>query len=343
MKYLIFRTDRIGDFLIILPLIKALKVNNPNSKISVVTSSKNINFVKQNYLVDDVFVLKSNKITDKIKLFFKLNKFSYDVVIVSDKKNRSIILSLLLKAKKKIFNVSKNYQKKLLNFFFKNVFLDNDSLENTSIKEILKKNCTSLDIKLNDNHYKFFQNDYFKKHCSVADTLELENIEYIVIHCDEKWEIENYSRLFKKATNLTNIKLNKFDFINFLSRLSIKKSKKIIITTGYLNTNIVNDLKKDSRKINPNLYEVDLNNEKCYLITNQNFFSTCHLISKSKLFISCHGAFTHIASNYNIKILDIIEKNKKNHYLRITNHMKNYNILYRKDSSYLLDEIVNYS
>ena len=39
-----------------------------------------------------------------------------------------------------------------------------------------------------------------------------------------------------------------------------------------------------------------------------------HLISKSSMFISCHGAFTHVASNYKIKILDIIEKDKIFHY-----------------------------
>ena len=343
MKYLIFRTDRIGDFLIILPLIKALKVNNPNSNISIVTSQKNINFVKNNYLVDDVFVLKSNKIKDKIKLFFKLNKLSYDTVIVSDKKNRSIILTLFLKAKKKIFNVSKNYQKQLLHLFFKDVFLDNDSFVNNSTKEVLKRNCVSLDIKFNDDYYKFFQIDHFKKHCPVTDILELKNKKYIVFHCDEKWEIENYSKLFKKAKNFTDIKLNKSDLVNFLFKLSATKSMQIIITTGHLHTNIINDLQKDSRKINPYLYEVKLKSEKCHLITNQDFFSTSHIISKSNLFISCHGAFTHIASNYNIKILDIIEKNKRIHYSKITSHMKNYKTLYRKDSSYLLDEIVNHS
>ena len=43
MKYLIFRSDRIGDFLITLPLIQSIKGNDENSSIEVVCSSKNAN------------------------------------------------------------------------------------------------------------------------------------------------------------------------------------------------------------------------------------------------------------------------------------------------------------
>ena len=46
MNYLIFRTDRVGDFLITLPLIKSIKRNNKESKIFIVTSVKNDNYIK---------------------------------------------------------------------------------------------------------------------------------------------------------------------------------------------------------------------------------------------------------------------------------------------------------
>ena len=48
-------------------------------------------------------------------------------------------------------------------------------------------------------------------------------------------------------------------------------------------------------------------------------------------------------THFKKELKKIIEKNKKIHYSRITDHMKNYNILYRNDSSYLLDEIVKHS
>ena len=61
MKYLVFRNDRIGDFLITAPLLKAIKRNNQNSHISIVSSEKNHQFIKEINLVDKVFILNTKK------------------------------------------------------------------------------------------------------------------------------------------------------------------------------------------------------------------------------------------------------------------------------------------
>ena len=344
MKYLIFRTDRIGDFLITLPLLKSIKRNKKNSKITIVASPKNIEFIKKIVIVDEVFLLKSNNFMDKFRLFLKLRKYSYDTIIVSDKKNRSIFLSLFLNATKKVFNVSKNSQKKLLSLFFKNIFIDNDELQNLPVKEILKNNCEALNIDFNSIDYKIFEENQFINEFNLKKIIDLEKLKYVVFHYDEKWELENYSKLFKKAKNLTDLNIDKNSFIQFLNKLSEKTSMNIIVTTGYLNTNILNEIKKNSIIINKSLYEINLNKDKkFFLVIDQDFFSMLHIISKSNLFISCHGAFTHIASNYDIKILDIIEENKKKHYSRITDHMKNYRTLYRKNCLELFNEIINCS
>ena len=58
MKYLIFRTDRIGDFLITSPLINAIKNNDTNAQIYVVSSNKNKEFIINYKFVDRVFLLK---------------------------------------------------------------------------------------------------------------------------------------------------------------------------------------------------------------------------------------------------------------------------------------------
>ena len=103
------------------------------------------------------------------------------------------------------------------------------------------------------------------------------------------------------------------------------------------------EIKNSSKKINESLYELDLKGLKGYLFTSEDFYSISHLISKSSQFISCHGAFTHIASNYKIKILDVIEKNKIIHYGKITNSMKNYKSLYRDNFETLSKDIIKYS
>ena len=343
MNYLIFRTDRIGDFLITSPLIRAIKRNDKSSKIFIVASNKNAEFIKQYDLVDGIFLLKSKKIKYRINLFLELRKYEFNTIIVSDKKNRSIFFGLLLKAQNKIFNVSKNFQKKILNILYKNVFLDNDNLKNKSVKDILVDNSKSLKFDLEDEDFHYLKTNQFKKEFSYKDLINLENLDFLLFHYDEKWEIENYSKLFKKASTLTNIDVEKEIFMEFLFNLSKKTSKKIILTTGTIDTKIISALKTSSKKINESLYEMNLNNTKGYLLLNESFFSISHLISKSSLFISCHGAFTHIASNYRIKILDIIERNKTNHYSRITKHMKNHKHLYRDKFLKLSQEIINYS
>ena len=341
MKYLIFRNDRVGDFLITAPLIKSIKRNNPDSHISIVSSEKNYKFIMEINLVDKIFILNTKKKFDKIKLILELKKYIFDTIIVADKKNRSIIISLFLNAKNKVFNVSKNFHYKFLRVIGKKVLLDNDKQVSTSIKDLLEQNCKLLNCKLIESDIHFFKPNEFKNKFLHNNLFDWSKKNFLLFHYDEKWEIDNYSKNFSKASSFTDININENKFFNFISRLSEKKLSNILITTGTIDTKIINYLKNKLIKINESLYELNLNDKKLYLFINQNFFEIAHLISKSSAFISCHGAFTHIASNYKIKIIDIIEKEKLVHYNRITNHMKNYNYVYRDDFDILSNKIIS--
>ena len=59
-RYLIFRTDRIGDFLISAILIKSIKQNDTSSHVTVIASKKNYDYIKSFKLVDEVILLKNN-------------------------------------------------------------------------------------------------------------------------------------------------------------------------------------------------------------------------------------------------------------------------------------------
>ena len=87
-KYLIFRTDRVGDFLFSLKLIKIIKKNNPLSEITVIASEKNHAYIKTFQSVDKLITLKNNLLS-KIKLIFYLRKDKYDSIIIHDGKKRS--------------------------------------------------------------------------------------------------------------------------------------------------------------------------------------------------------------------------------------------------------------
>ena len=72
-KYLIFRTDRVGDFLFTLKIIKIIKSNNQKSKITVIASKNNENYIKSFDVIDRVITLENNFFS-KIKLIFFLRK-----------------------------------------------------------------------------------------------------------------------------------------------------------------------------------------------------------------------------------------------------------------------------
>ena len=185
---------------------------------------------------------------------------------------------------------------------------------------------------------KEFENDFFYKEFFNPDEQD-----YLIFHYDEKWEIDNYIKIYNKASNLTNIKINFDDFLKFLKNLIQKTSKTIIITTGMLKTDLIDNLIIKSKKIHKGLFQFDLKEGKIYLVDRESFFVISHLISCASSFISCHGAFTHIASNYRVKIIDIVEEGREYHYKRITDHMKNYKRLTRNNFSNLSKEILNYS
>ena len=104
-KYLIFRTDRVGDFLFTLKLIKIIKTNDPRSEITVIGSQKNYKYIQTFSVVDKIILLK-NDLLSKIKLIFYLRKNTYDSIIVHDGKNRSKFISFFLQ----VFDIVLNYR-----------------------------------------------------------------------------------------------------------------------------------------------------------------------------------------------------------------------------------------
>ena len=339
MKYLIFRSDRIGDFLITSPLIRCIKRNDKNHSIEVVCSLKNADFINNLKIVNKIHVLKKKNFLSKLNLFFKLKTNSYDVIITSDKKNSSIILSLFLKSKIKIFNVSKLFTYKILKFFYKNVFLDND-FSNQSVKQIQNNNLKSINFSLNKDDFHFFKKDQFKN-CS----LNLRNLEisknFILVHYDEKWEISSYIRVFPRAESFVDLGIEYNSFIKFLSNISNKTNSNVLLTTGTVSTNFIDKFITNEEKISSDIYKLKNNSNNIFCIVNQSFESVSHLISHSKCFISCHGAFTHIAANFNIKQIDIINSNKEYHYQRITSSIDNYSSIFRKKFQNLSTDIVD--
>ncbi len=95
-KYLIFRTDRIGDFLLTIILIKSIKRNDPNSYIKVVASEKNFDYIKSFNIVDEVILFKKS-IINRFKLINLLKIDKYNAIIIHDSK-KGLFLFLFFKS-----------------------------------------------------------------------------------------------------------------------------------------------------------------------------------------------------------------------------------------------------
>ena len=208
-KYLIFRTDRIGDFLILAILIKSIRRNDPDSFINVVASEKNYNYIKSFKIVDKVTLLTKG-ILSKLKLINLLRKEKYNTIIVHDRKQRSILISLFLKTNLKIVsNANLN-----ISYF-------------SDIKKIL-------------NHLNFSFDKADLNTLNNRTYVGLENLEnnYILFHFDEKWIHNEY------ISNYINIEPSEKELVSFFNLIVNKTNKKLVVTTGLNSPKILNKIFK---------------------------------------------------------------------------------------------------
>ena len=239
-NYLIFRTDRIGDFLLTAILIKSIKRNDPDCYISLVSSEKNFEYINSFENIDKVFFLKRGFI-NKLFLFFSLNKHSYNSIIVHDNKNRSKFISFFLKYKKKV--------------------ICNTNLIDTQI-EIIKKTCKKINLKFYDSCLDFLDNRNYSLY-------KLPFNSYIHLHFDEKWIYENYIKKY------VNIEPNKDELLSFINNI-IQKNNNLIITTGKKMSNLLNEIKSEVSseriKIFDNQELLELEN----IVFNSILLISCH-------------------------------------------------------------------
>ena len=112
---LIFRTDRIGDFLVCSSIYSSIKRKNKNCNIDIVCSNFNFKYVKSFNFFNNVYLFPSN-LFNKFIFYFKLNR--YDEILVLDGKKRSIYFSIFNKSKSKIMYTPSKFIKNIFRFFF---------------------------------------------------------------------------------------------------------------------------------------------------------------------------------------------------------------------------------
>ena len=239
-KYLIFRTDRVGDFLLTSILINSIKRNDPYSHISIVASEKNYNYIKTFDNINEVFLLK-NKFFYKLKLILDLRKYFYDFIILHDEKNRSVFISNLCKYKRRIIIK----------------------------KSIITSQINKIKKILSDLNFNFIEEDL-----NILKNRNNQNIKikekFALLHFDEKWIFNEY------INEYINIEPSEYQLEMFINSIYSKLNKRLIITTG-INTpqklnKVIENIDNSNISLFSNLKFIDLEN----IVLQANLIIACH-------------------------------------------------------------------
>ena len=327
-KYIFFRTDRIGDFLLSAILIKSVKRSDRNSFITVVASKKNYLYIKNFSFVDEVILFPESfflKIIFYLRFIFK----KFYLIALLDGKKRSWYFSLLTRSKFKFLFTYKGFYKFLFKIFFTKIFYDNDSENKISeIKHLLKF--------LNFNLDKSDLNTIDKPSVLVRNFDIPSTDKYTLFHLDEKWIFKDYIHTYKSIEPESEVSL-----IKFIEQLVKKTQRDVLISTGNLPNRFTNFLKKEFFNYNNNIYQYQVFNHKVFFLDDLSFLKLEKLILSSNLLITCHGAVTHVAASSNIRTIDIIDKSEKIFFNKWTSHFDNYISIERNLFKILTNEILD--
>lgn len=308
---IIFRTDQLGDFIIISKIIFHLKKKYPNSNITVVCSTYNSKIIKYYNFIDNVIVYnKSYSIKKKIKIFKKICAKKY-LISLLDGQKFSYFVNCFIKSKFKLC-IKNKYIKKLLGFtislykpsIFYNFFFTNRSVSFNSRKsKILEKPLINKYLELFSifnlkikKPYKYIfpeQKKIINQYYILKKKLNLNN--FLIINFDEKWN---------DIIDIENKLLH--EIIKFQ-----KKNNLIILLTSYNNNSLYFKNLSNKFKIIYNKSKLFKNikmlNNKIYILENLNIFLFAQFLSNSLYNISCHSGFVaQLAGSNNSKIIDII-------------------------------------
>ena len=239
-NYLIFRTDKIGDFLLTAILIKNIKRNDKDSFVTIICSKKNYDYIKTFENVDKVILYKKN-ILNFFFLILKLIKIKFNFSIIHDEKNRSKLINYFIRKDKSLVIKSNISQTKI-----------------SIIKTIINK----LSFNYSTDDLNILQNRSFNSHKRPE--------EYLLLHYDEKWSNLTYIKEYK------NIEPNKKEFIKFLKKLIEITKLKIIISTGTNTPKFLKDFIFNNSFDDIKIFENQSFKEIEELVINSKILISCH-------------------------------------------------------------------
>jgi len=301
----VIRNDRIGDMILTLPIIKAIKENYPNSNISVVCSKVNSFLCEEAKFVDKFCIYDKNEsLFYKIKFFKYFRKVSYDIVFNFSQSLDIFFLFLFSKSINKMSLIylsrygnpkhSKKFQKLIIKLFsIGNIEVDRNQFFKNKLNfhqtemmyQLVKK---KLDIKKPKvfhliPHKKDFSN-FFE--------------ERILIHLSCRWIDNNYSE---------------DDFLELLTELGNKYGK-IYLTTDQSSEINFRKIYQFYESYNDHkLHELSKSNQNIIILDKLNFKNWREAILNSKLVITYECGCVHVAAMSNVPLLVVYDYKNRPH------------------------------
>jgi heptosyltransferase-2 len=112
-RILVIRFSSLGDLVLMIPMLRALRIKYPTAIIEVVTKARFADLFKAVRDIDRLHLLEKEDITGLFKMAAHLRRHKYDLLIDAHNVIRSRTLSLLLKADYKV-RLKKEHMKKIL-------------------------------------------------------------------------------------------------------------------------------------------------------------------------------------------------------------------------------------
>ena len=324
-KFLIFRTDRIGDFITSQLVTNSISEISKKNKVDIVASKYNSKYIKNFKYINNIFIFDKtqNRILDFFSLFLQIKNKNYDYLIVLDGKRRSFLSGIFINSKIKICFLKDFYPKFLISLFYSKYIKNTET--NTQYKNF-QVLLNYLDIKspkiLN----------YYKNYNFIKNKFKLKK-PYVHLHLDEKWFKDYYFHDF----DYMNLKAA--SIYKFLQALIKKFKCNIVITQGFKKVTIMDEFKTKYFK-NIKDPETKIAKKTVKFIEQSSFRDLENIVLYSKILICCEGAISHVSHSLNKKTIALIQKDR----LISTNfwigHMGNIKTVFRNDIKQVTKDIL---
>ena len=329
IKICLIRNDKMGDMILTLPIIKAIKDSNPNTRITVICSNINSFLCEEASFVDSYSVFdKKDKLLSKIKFLRKFRKNSFDFIFNFSQDIETFLLLLIGKSINKSSTIYlSRYSNQKFSKIFQRVIIKLLGFDHIIINrnEFYKKNInfhqTQIMYQLVNKKINIKRPKFFHLIPSKRNT-EKDFQKRILIHLSDRWIDNEYDEEM---------------FLKLLSELE-KRYGKLYLTTDHSSQKSFKKIYQMYEKFNDSQFDKANKCQQSIIILDElNFNNWRNVIINSKLVITYECGCVHVASMSDVPLLIIYDnKNKPDmihkeyapltkNYLEIINNQKQIN------------------